>query len=252
MWRGAKAFLCGGRAASPAPAPGLGSALLSLALALAPPLFAQSSYLAPDMAALEATYGGPKGRIAYQALTLRLQRGEELSGEEYRALYYGSAFQEHHQERDRSGTRDLAGLLAPGKAAQVLHRSDSILALRPADPTANYFKGLGLFLMDTNSAEAVRYRDRYARIMEAILSSGNGAGCGSAYVVLGQQDALETMRYLGIPGTTGAERDGDCQVFRIRSSPIYRARSIHFDLRWAAVDPQAVDGPSGKKKRDKN
>jgi len=215
---------------------------------------AQQPYRPVDMEAVAANYDGPSGRMAYEQLSNRLGAGEDLSLEDYRNLYYGSAFQDAHETRDQVNTRDLAKLMSPERAGTLVARCDSILALRPADLAANYFKGLGLFLQDTLSLEAIDYRNRYAQLMEAVLSSGNGAGCGTAFQVLCAKDALETMRFLGIPGFTGDARDENCQVFRIRPSPIYEAKQIYFDMTNAA--PDATNTPfepekaaKGKKKK---
>jgi hypothetical protein len=209
---------------------------LLLSLLLAGPAGAQQPYKPVDMEALAAKFDGPSGRMAYEQLTRRMANSEDLSPEDYRNIYYGSAFQDAHDTRDQVNARDLAKLMSPERAGVLVARCDSILALRPADLAANYFKGLGLFLQDTLSLEAVRYRDRYAQLMEAILSSGNGAGCGTAFQVLCANDALETMRFLGIPGFTGDAREENCQVFRIRPSPIYAAKQVYFDLTHAAPD----------------
>ena len=217
-------------------------------------LSAQQPYRPVDMEAMAAKFDGPAGRMAYEQLSKRLQNGEDLSPEDYRNIYYGSAFQDAHESRDQVNSRDLAKLMSPERAGALVARCDSILALRPADLAANYFKGLGLFLQDTLSLEAVRYRDRYAQLMEAVLSSGNGAGCGTAFQVLCAKDALETMRFLGIPGFTGDARDENCQVFRIRPSPIYEAKQIYFDMTHAAPDASGTPfepekAAKGKKKK---
>ncbi len=213
---------------------------------------AQQPYQAVDMEEVGKRFSGPSGRMAYEQLSSRMTRGEVLNEQDYRNLYYGSAFQEGHETRDQVNARDLATMLAPGKTGVLVARCDSILAIRPVDLAGNYFKGLGLFLQDTMSLEATSYRAHYAMLVEAILSTGNGAGCGSAFQVLGEQDALETMRFLGIPGFTGEVREENCQVFRIRASPIYNARRIYFDMTHAApaFELQTQDSGGGKKRRD--
>lgn len=215
---------------------------------------AQQPYRPVDMEAVAAKFEGPAGRMAYEQLSKRLENGEDLSSEDYRNLYYGSAFQDGHETRDQVNSRDLAKLMSPERAGALVARCDSILALRPTDLAANYFKGLGLFLQDTLSLEAISYRNRYAQLLEAVLSSGNGAGCGTAFQVLCAKDALETMRFLGIPGFTGDARDENCQVFRIRPSPIYEAKQIYFDLTHAAPDASGAPfapekAAKGKKKK---
>lgn len=222
---------------------------LLLLLAVSVSLEAQIAVTAVDMDAVEARFGGSTGSSAYAQLIDKWNSGAPLALSDYRNIYYGSAFQASHDRRDYVQTRELAKWMTVARAADLVARCDSILALRPADLAGNYFKGLGLFLLDTLSTDAVTYRNRYASLTEAILSSGSGAGCGSAILVLSNQDALEVMRFLGIPGVTGEQREEDCQVFRIRSSPIYKADQIHFDMRYAAATAQGLEPENGGGKK---
>ena len=225
--------------------------MLALLFLLAAPAKAQPPAKVVDMESMARRFEGPSGQAAYAELENKFEQGETLKLDDYRNLYYGSAFQDGHEMRDYVNSRNLAKLMSPAKASLLVARCDSILAIRSVDLAANYFKGLGLFLLDTLSTEAIRYRTRYANLMEAIISSGTGAGCGSAFLVLSQQDALETMRFLGIPGFTGDKREENCQVFRIRASPIYSATVIHFDLTYAAAEAPESSGSDGSNKSDK-
>ncbi len=207
---------------------------------------AQQPYEPVDIAAVKKRVESQSGRQAYEQLVSRMhkmpgaQKEDQLSAEDYRFLYYGSVGTAGHEGREEFGRDQLKGLASKAGASVLLARCDSVLALRPADLVANYYKGLGLYLQDTADAQSALYRAHYAGLAEAVLSSGNGAGCGSAFQVLSENDALESMRYLGIPGTSGQQRIENCVLYRIRSSPIYKSRSIHFDSTFAPESP----GPS--------
>lgn len=188
----------------------------------------------PEWAELEARFTGPDGAKAYAVLGSQLDTASRRLALA-QAFYYGSRFVESaNQGREDFRALDLAPLANKTDAPTLLALCDSVLALRPADLTANYYKGLGLYLVDTTDLRSVAYRDRYALLCNTILSSGTGAACPSAMDVLSENDAMEVMRFLSIrkmvedPIENAVE---GCKRYRITASPIYRSRVIHFKVR---------------------
>jgi hypothetical protein len=185
----------------------------------------------PDWAALEARFAGPDGPAALDALAAELASGRPTLAQA-QALYYGSRWLPSAGDRDDFRAEALLPLVNRADAPSLLARCDSVLGLRPADLTAHYYKGLALFLLDTNDARAAWHRDRYELLCNTILSSGTGASCPSAFHVLAEADALEVLRFLAVRKATPDPIEGapDCLRYRITASPIYRSRVAHFRL----------------------
>ncbi len=185
----------------------------------------------PDWEELEARFSGPDGAKAYSQLSAQLDTASRRLALA-QAFYYGSYFVDGaNAGRDDFQALDLASLANKADAPTLLALCDSVLAIRPADLTANYYKGLGLYLVDTTDLRSVHYRDRYVLLCNTILSSGTGAACPTAMDVLSENDAMEVMRFLSIRKMVEEPLENaeeGCQRYRITASPIYRSRIIHF------------------------
>lgn len=189
----------------------------------------QAQTTSPNWKQLESRFAGEDGPETYQALAGRLGK-EAISIGDLAALYYGSRFLPGDSGRNNFRAADLARMTNRADAPRLLAQCDSVLTLRPADLTANFYKGLALFLVDTASSTAVEYRNRYEAFCDVILSSGTGANCEQAIHVMAEADAEEIMRFLSIRKMVRDEDTKACARYRITSSPIYGARVIHFRI----------------------
>ena len=104
--------------------------MLALLFLLAAPAKAQPPAKVVDMESMARRFEGPSGQAAYAELENKFEQGETLKLDDYRNLYYGSAFQDGHEMRDYVNSRNLAKLMSPAKASLLVARCDSILAIR--------------------------------------------------------------------------------------------------------------------------
>jgi hypothetical protein len=153
-----------------------------------------------------------------------------LSAEEYYLLYYGFVFQESYHGYSNHRKSDIVKLMNEKKYAEAEAICDSVLEKIPVSLNANYLKGLCIYLRDPGNEMAIIYRSHYEGLRDAILSSGDGKSCETAFKTIYIPDEYDIMyRYFDIEGHKGQSLQFPCDVFKIKGTKKFKGSKIYFD-----------------------
>ena len=124
-----------------------------------------------------------------------------LTRDDYRLLYYGFVFQKNYNGNMSHHKTDIDRLISAKKYKEAIALCDSILNIVPVSLVANYLEASALYQLNQNYAKDIPYRDRYRKLRDAILSSGDGYRCQSALKVIFADDETDiTWHYFEIKG----------------------------------------------------
>lgn len=157
-----------------------------------------------------------------------------LTLQDYRLLYYGFVFQKEYSGDFYQKQQEITQLIHENKFDLAIKTCDSILQKVPVSLIANYLKGFAIYMIRNTDSNYLRYRTRYSKLREAILSSGNGLTCSSSFKTIFVSDDYEIMyRYFQIPEYITQYLVYNCDKFEIKPSKYFQANAIYFD----ASDP---------------
>ncbi len=153
-----------------------------------------------------------------------------LTQTDYRNLYYGFVFQPAYQgymDHQKAAVRKQLAAHNYVRAATIC---DSVLATIPISLNANYLKGYALYANDKTSPQFRQYLNRYRGLRDAILSSGNGLSCETAFKTIFVDDEYEIMyQYLEVESHESQALVQTCDRFSIKPSKYFQASSLYFD-----------------------
>ncbi|HUZ61406.1 MAG TPA: DUF4919 domain-containing protein [Hanamia sp.] len=153
-----------------------------------------------------------------------------LTLKDYRLLYYGFVFQKEYSSGFYQDQREITLLINEKKFALAIKTCDSILQKVPVSLIANYLKGFAIYMIRNTDSNYLRYRTRYSKLREAILSSGNGLTCSTSFKTIFVSDDYEIMyRYFQIPDYTTQYLVYNCDKFEIKPSKYFQSNAIYFD-----------------------
>ena len=153
-----------------------------------------------------------------------------LTPADYRLLYYGFVFQRGYAPYGGMRLRNVNQLLEAGKYAAAAATCDSVLRTAPVSLKANFTKGLALFLADSADPAAMQYRNRYRALQGAILSSGDGRSCETAFKTIYIDDEYDIMyEHLGVEQHFKQMLQPPCDVFEIKPSASFSQPRLYFD-----------------------
>ncbi len=168
-----------------------------------------------------------------------------LTLEDYRLLYFGFVFQKEYSGDFYPKQREITLFIHEKKFDLAIKTCDSILEKVPVSLIANYLKGFAIYLIRNTDSNYLRYRNRYAKLREAILSTGNGLTCSTSFQTIFVSDDYEIMyRYFQIPEYTKQYLVYKCDKFEIKPSKYFQSHAIYFD----ASEPLLNTGERLKKK----
>jgi hypothetical protein len=193
--------------------------------------FAQNDFTPVDRNTVEkeVTTAGQPGY--YPTLLHRFNSFDTtLTNTDYRLLYYGFAFQKAYEGYATHKKKEILTALQNKDYKMMISLCDDVLKEIPISLVANYYKGLALFHQNENDRVVMMYRDRYRGLRNAILSSGNGLTCATAFKVLYVGDEYDIMyNYFEIDGYKMQSLQYPCDKFEITPSTYFKASRIHFD-----------------------
>lgn len=154
-----------------------------------------------------------------------------LTRNDYRLLYYGFVFQKNYNGNMSHHKTDIDRLIAAKKYKEAVALCDSILNIVPVSLVANYLKASALYQLNSNDPRALPYRDRYRKLRDAILSSGDGYRCQSALKVIFKEDENDiSWHYFEIKGQPKLLSAIPCDEFDVVPSKYFLGNKLHFDV----------------------
>lgn len=193
--------------------------------------FGQSPFRTIDRTKVEKAVKDTNADTYYARLLYKYNSFDtSLTSEDYRLLYYGFAFQKGYSGYADHKKKEISKLIGDKQFYKATVVCDSVLDVIPISLTANFFKGLALFSISENDVSALLYRNRYLKLREAILSSGNGLSCETAYKTLFVTDQYELLyNYFKVEELKGQKLVKNCDKLSIVPSKSFPANEIFFD-----------------------
>jgi hypothetical protein len=179
---------------------------------------------------VKAAISDPAKPTYYSKLLKRLNEFDTtLTPTDYRLLYYGYVFDNGYSAYGSTEKGKIYKLLDDKKYLAALNLSDSVLKSMPVSLSANLVKLVVLYTMSPDErSEYNKWKWRYHCLRDAVLSTGNGLTCETAFKTIFVPDEYDLIRYFEIEETT-QYLVGDCDMFDIKSAKYFDAKNIYFD-----------------------
>lgn len=197
--------------------------------------FAQENkFKKPDYSQIEKNINDSKSEFYYPALMERLEKHDTLiTAEQYHHLYYGYVFNKNYSPygsfSKRKELNELLGKqdLAKEDYAKVISMTEEALVQNPFD--LEMMNLLSIF-KDYNgqSDEAHKIAVNMLGLLEAIIESGDGKTCPTAYHVISPHDEYAIMGVAGIRAL-GQSLMGSCDLQRIDEDE-FGISKLFFDI----------------------
>jgi len=167
----------------------------------------------------------------YPKLLGRFQEDDTtLTTEEFRLLYYGFVFQKEYSGYPDLKQKEINDAIGKKNYDEASKLCDSVLSQYPINLFANYNKGLALFLKDSSNTNFARCIDRFKKILNAILSSGDGLTCKTAFKTIFVNDEYQVMyRYFEIKTFNGQALETPCDRMSVAPSDYFKSDNMYFD-----------------------
>ena len=202
------------------------TALLLPMLALLRPADAQAQEFAePDYQQIAQTTGNSKSPNYYPALVSRyLANDTTLSLENYRNLYYGFALQEDFvpYQDEKQALLDIRRKMAESGASkdvcpEAIRISRTILNDNPFNLLAISTVAIAsLQIGDTASFQL--WQQKQQGLLDAILSSGDGADPASAFHVISVEHEYEVLSRLGLEVDSDSLCSNEVEYLRVKEN----------------------------------
>ena len=154
-----------------------------------------------------------------------------LTQSEYRLLYYGYVTNEKYSAYTDIKTKEISEALDNKDFASASIISDSALFEAPVNLRANYYKALSLYLLDSTNLPYWKYSQRYTKLLQAILESGDGLTCNTAIKVIYVSDEYEICyRHLLIENVSSQSLNYPCDKLSIKPNDYFNSAEIYFDI----------------------
>lgn len=199
--------------------------LLSFVVTVA--AFAQNSFTPVNMEVVKTAVSGNK----YAKLLDRYNTFDTtLTIDDYRLLYYGAVFQSSYSPDPSLKQKEINESITKRDFTNVILLCDEVLKKYPISLTANFAKGLALVSANANDTVYSSYMNRYASLLRAIASSGNGKTAKTGFKTIFIADEYEMIyKYFGIKQHFAQKVDGICDVFDVQPSDKWPDKKIWFD-----------------------
>ena len=153
-----------------------------------------------------------------------------LSLEELRHLYYGYVFQPGYSAYADDGNQVLNQLWEQKKTEEALDTAMAVLHRSPVSLRANFNAVIAYYAADSTLPDFQYYMNRYKFLLSAILSSGDGNSCESAFKTIKVSDEYEIVyRHFGLPQVKSQALVYPCDKLSVTPNDKYTASTIFFD-----------------------
>ncbi len=177
-----------------------------------------------------------------------------LTNNDYRLLYYGFVFQDTYAGDGDDRKTEIKAALKNNDFDKASCLSDSVLDTNPVSLSANYSKALSLYLKNKADTVFKRYGNRYRHLLEAIVSSGDGLACKTAFKTICVNDEYEVIyNYFQVEAVSGQALLYPCDKISLKPSVYFRESEMYFDTSESMMhlDNLFNNNKHGKKKKDK-
>jgi hypothetical protein len=163
-----------------------------------------------------------------------LERFSQFDGsltlQQYRLLYFGFVFQDEYDGYNDNKSKEIRQLLEKKDYKKTIKLCDEVLKDLPVSLTVNYLKAVALQRKDEKDTTAAKYMNRYNHLADAILSSGNGLECKTAYKTIFVDDEYDLIyKYFEVEKFYGQSLEMPCDVLKISPSEKFNHGEIYFD-----------------------
>lgn len=149
---------------------------------------------------------------------------------EYRLLYYGFVFQPDYSIGMDHQKKEMNDAFRAGRYQEVIQLADSVLARIPVSMTAHYFRAYAMINAGDRDSSSGKYIRRYTGIKNAILSSGDGRECSTAFKTIFVEDEYEIMfHHFEIDIDISHSFQFPCDRFSVTPSGTFQNAEIYFD-----------------------
>ena len=194
--------------------------------------FSQSNYIAVDRKSIERLISDSSAQSYYPKLRARLEAYDTtLTLAEYRLIYYGFAFQDDYSPYDDDKSKEMKAAFENKNYKKVIKISSDVLSKNPVLLKAYYYKLLAFSKMENSENLFQQTKNVYSNLLDAIISSGDGITCKTAYRVICVSDEYEVMyRYFQIEKVNGQGLETPCDRIGISPSKYFNNDNIYFDV----------------------
>ena len=209
---------------------------LSLCLLAAGAVFAQGHGEPIDREVVRKLVADSSAGTYYPRLLARYATFDTtLTIGEYRLLYYGFVFQKAYNPYGDDHKRVILGAMQEKRYAVAIASCDTVLASVPVSLVANYYRGLAMYLLGKDNPAAmdsgfVGYRNRFVKLQTAILSTGDGLSCKTAFKTIFVADEYEIIsRYFELDRPSAQALVYPCDKLDVSPNAYFKASAIYFD-----------------------
>lgn len=204
--------------------------LFILLLCVCEASFAQSNYIPVNRDYIEKKVKDSSSPFFYEILLKRyLAFDSTLNLEDYRFLYYGFPFQPGYSPYASFMNSELNDLLKNKENAKALALANEVYQQQPVSPRSLYNKLVALQISGSSDSSMRQVQRQYVNIIDAIVSSGDGKSCASAFKTIYVPDQYEVMaNYLNI-NNKGRILEGVCDKFSVNPNQMFDQNFLYFD-----------------------
>lgn len=193
--------------------------------------FSQSGYNKVDRVAIKKTVTDSGSAGYYPVLLKRYNAFDKtLLLEDYRLLYYGFVFQPAYNALGEISGKEIREAMDKKNYKKASQLCDELLKRNPVSLKGNYIKGVALHNLDKKDSMASRYMVRYKNLMAAIISSGDGLTCPTAFKTIAVSDEYEVI-YVNfqVEKFRSQALQYPCDELTISPSALFKHKKIYFD-----------------------
>jgi hypothetical protein len=164
-----------------------------------------------------------------------------LSLEDCRLLYYGFVFQDKYSGYPGLKQKEINEALSKKDNDLAIKLCDEVLAEYPINLFGNYNKAVALYRKNQSDSDFRKYGNRYSRIMNAIISSGDGLTCSTSFKTIFVNDEYMVMyNYFEIPKHQSQSLEMPCDKMSITPSQYFKAENMFFDTSETFISMQKL------------
>ena len=193
-------------------------------------IFAQSNYIPVNREYIERKVKDSSSPFFYPSLLKRyLAYDSTLNLEDYRFLYFGFPFQPGYSPYASFMNSELNELLKSKDTQKALALANDVYQQQPVSPRSLYNMLVTLQVSGSNDPAMRNVQRQYVNIIDAIVSSGDGKSCGTAFKTIFVPDQYEVMaNYLNI-NYQGRILEGSCDKFSVKPNQMFEQTFLYFD-----------------------
>lgn len=217
-------------------------------------IFAQSNYIPVNRDYIEKKVKDSSSPFYYQTLLKRYMAYDStLNLEDYRFLYYGFPFQPGYSPYASFKNSELNDLLKNKENRKAWEMAIEVYQQQPVSPRSLYNMLVTLQISGSNDSTMRNVQRQYVNIIDAIVSSGDGKSCGTAFKTIFVPDQYEVIaNYLNI-NHQGRILEGTCDKFTVKPNQMFDQAYLYFDTSETlrGLSELLKDGAPEKKEKKK-